>query len=903
MTRPPAQDRATRSRAVSVILAALLVLVGGLVTTPVAAAVPVTAPTVVKTADLSQFQPGNIISDAVFYDPNTMTEAQIQSFLNGKVPTCRSGHVCLKSKTDTTRSIPADAMCNAYQGGGVESSARIIFKVAQACGINPQVLLVMLEKEQSLVTDTWPYDSQYRIAMGQGCPDTAGCDSRYFGFFNQVHGAAWQLKRYANPPGTSNYFTWYAPGNTWNVRYHPNVSCGSSPVYIANKATAALYYYTPYQPNAASLRAGSGEGDACSSYGNRNFYRFFTDWFGNPVYRVEGAIATYWSAQGGATGWVGEPTAAMRSWPSRGWSQRFTGADLYFAIDGTQVYPTIGGTRDEYRLVGEAASGLGWPDGAVYAAGGGWYQDFRGGRIYVRPGDGRAFAVASPINEVYEAAGNIGGTLGWPSNRAYRYQDGSRQDFAGGSIFQGPTATVALDATLTAAYVASGGPSALGWPVSVGSTAAGQHIVLTKGLLLRSGSTTVTVRGAVFDAYAAAGGITGALGAPTGAEKSEGTARVQTFQNGTIYSTSAGAYAVTGLGAALAANGGTAALGYPTGPQRGAGPSYSQDFGRTTLTTGPAGAFTVAGAIGNAYRAMGGAASYLGAAKGPEMAVNGGFVQEFEGGRIVCSTRATVAVPSAVAAAHDAAGGPTGRLGWPTTAAAATLAGGWKQSYVGGDIFVAPDGRTAAAVFGVTLRTYLNGGGPAVLGFPTGPEAESAAGWSQPFQKSMVFVPRGAPASAVSGAAYDTFVSAGGVGTLGFALGPVSRTGGGVAFQPFAQATMYITPSGAFFTMGYIRTFYNSLGASGGVLGVPTGNEYATAGGFRQNFAGGSVLVSGTGAFVVRGALGAEYLRRGGETGPLGWPMGNETSGPGFWQQRFQNGTLVLRADGTYEVR
>jgi len=300
---------------------------------------------------------------------------------------------------------------------------------------------------------------------------------------------------------------------------------------------------------------------------------------------------------------------------------------------------------------------------------------------------------------------------------------------------------------------------------------------------------------------------------------------------------------------------------------------------------------------------MGGAASYLGAAKGPEKATNGGFVQEFEGGRIVCSTRATVAVPSGVAAAHDAAGGPTGRLGWPTTPAAATLAGGWKQSYAGGDIFVSPDGAAGAAVFGVTLRTYLNGGGPAVLGFPTGPEVESAAGWSQTFQKSMVFVPREAPASAVSGAVYDTFAAAGGVDELGFALGPISRTAGGVAFQPFAQATMYVTGSGAFFTKGYLRTFYNSLGASGGVLGVPTGNEYATAGGFRQNFAGGSLLVSGTGAFVVRGAVGAEYLRRGGETGSLGWPMGNETSGPGFWQQRFQNGTLVLRADGTYEVR
>ena len=117
--------------------------------------------------------------------------------------------------------------------------------------------------------------------MGQGCPDTAACDTRYYGFFNQVYGAAWQMKRYANPPGTSQYFTWYAPGKTWNILYNPNHSCGSSPVHVQNQATANLYYYTPYQPNQAALNAGYGTGDGCSSYGNRNFYNYFTDWFGS----------------------------------------------------------------------------------------------------------------------------------------------------------------------------------------------------------------------------------------------------------------------------------------------------------------------------------------------------------------------------------------------------------------------------------------------------------------------------------------------------------------------------------------------------------------------------------------------------------------------------------------------
>jgi len=238
---------------------------------------------IVKTADLSQFQAGNIISDARFFDRGTMSAAQIQQFLEAKVPACQSGYTCLRDWYDTSRTTGADAMCGAYAGGVRERASTIIYKVAQACGINPQVILVMLQKEQGLVTHVWPSDWRYTIAMGQGCPDTAACDTRYYGFFNQVYGAAWQLKRYANPPGTSQYFTWYAPGKTWNVRWHPNAACGSSPVYIQNQATADLYYYTPYQPNAAAIRAGYGEGDGCSSYGNRNFYNYFMDWFGaNP---------------------------------------------------------------------------------------------------------------------------------------------------------------------------------------------------------------------------------------------------------------------------------------------------------------------------------------------------------------------------------------------------------------------------------------------------------------------------------------------------------------------------------------------------------------------------------------------------------------------------------------------
>jgi len=242
------------------------------------------AATSVRPMTLDGWNAGNIISDAVFTNKSTMTADQIQGFFNAKVPNCLGGSdqygpiICLKDYRTTSQDRPADAYCQGYTGQASESAATIIFRVAQSCNINPQVLIVMLQKEQGLVTHIWPSAWRYSMALGQGCPDDAPCDPKYVGFFQQIYGAARQMQIYME----GRWFTYYAPGNTWNILYHPAPSnCGSGPVYVANKATAALYYYTPYQPNAAALAAGYGEGDACGAYGNRNFYNYFTDWFGS----------------------------------------------------------------------------------------------------------------------------------------------------------------------------------------------------------------------------------------------------------------------------------------------------------------------------------------------------------------------------------------------------------------------------------------------------------------------------------------------------------------------------------------------------------------------------------------------------------------------------------------------
>jgi hypothetical protein len=92
------------------------------------------------------------------------------------------------------------------------------------------------------------------------------------------------------PYVVGNNTIYYNPGpyDNTNNRYYGQYGdrrdiqyCGSSIVNIQNRATQALYNYTPYQPNAAALAAGWGQAPPCGSYGNRNFYLYFTSWFGS----------------------------------------------------------------------------------------------------------------------------------------------------------------------------------------------------------------------------------------------------------------------------------------------------------------------------------------------------------------------------------------------------------------------------------------------------------------------------------------------------------------------------------------------------------------------------------------------------------------------------------------------
>ena len=230
----------------------------------------------------SVFDPGNIIPDEIFYDTTAHGRHARSGTSSPPRAPAASGEFCLKNLRVSTPDQPADQYCTAYAGGLNEDAAAVLGKVSRACGVNPQVMLVTLQKESGLLNRTDPTASTYDAAWGWHCPDTgpggsANCDPAYAGFFNQAYGMAKQWSRYRVDPYNYNYRAGQTVNILWNV---VESGCGSAPVTIKNTATASLYNYTPYQPNAAALASYPGTGDACSAYGNRNFFFLFGKYFG-----------------------------------------------------------------------------------------------------------------------------------------------------------------------------------------------------------------------------------------------------------------------------------------------------------------------------------------------------------------------------------------------------------------------------------------------------------------------------------------------------------------------------------------------------------------------------------------------------------------------------------------------
>jgi Putative cell wall-binding domain len=453
---------AARRRAVALVLA-LCAMVG------VVSGVGMAAPDAANAANGADFNAGNIISDAVFYNSAAMSAASIQTFLNSKVATCRSGYVCLKNYRQTTTSRAADARCSAYAGAANETAATIIAKVAVACGINPQVILVTLEKEEGLVTDDWPGSGQYQIAMGYGCPDSSGCDANYYGFFNQLYSAAHQFKVYRAYPTWFNFVA----GRTQQIQYSPNTACGTKTVTIANQATAGLYDYTPYTPNAAALNNLYGVGDSCSTYGNRNFWRLFTDWFGSTqAVAVASQLQPLWTQTGGSSGALGYAIQAAVGYAGGGVGQAFQKGWAYWSA-ATGAYMTAGTIGRSYTVLLGPTGVLGYPIAVQKTEpGGALSQTFQDGALYTTPA-GRIHRVANGILAPYLALGGPGGVLGYPTDSTGTAPLGGLwEPFDKGRIYWSPnTGAVNIPTAVLAAYDAAGGPDgALGYPILAQAT-------------------------------------------------------------------------------------------------------------------------------------------------------------------------------------------------------------------------------------------------------------------------------------------------------------------------------------------------------------------------------------------------------------------------------------------------
>ena len=413
-------------------------------------------------ASLSNFNPGYIIDDSVMVNKSSMTEAQIQSFLKGEADCNSTGNGYINSLTivdNGTRgyvngtmnvggqSVPATWWWNLKDGHFVcmaddtfngETAAHIIWQASQDYNVNPQVLIVLLQKEQGLVTDGFPNNHQYAAATGYDCPDNgSGCNSANAGFKNQIRKAANLFHEVMdNTDYDGDGFITNYPVGVNTIKYNPDPSCGSSQVNIINRATSALYRYTPYQPNAAALAAGYGTAP-CGAYGNRNFYLYFNDWFGSsllkPGFRQ---ILDRYSSLGGASGELGtatgDPTFVQSS--NKSYQQYQNGIIIWTASTGAWEIMS-GPIRDRLAIAGGTTGPLGFPTGPNNCPQGTSFcvQSYQNGVIISNPGTGTWENVGA-IRQRFVALGSVDGPLGFPTGPSVSNATTISQQYQHGSI-------------------------------------------------------------------------------------------------------------------------------------------------------------------------------------------------------------------------------------------------------------------------------------------------------------------------------------------------------------------------------------------------------------------------------------------------------------------------------------
>jgi cell wall-associated NlpC family hydrolase len=276
-------------------------------------------------------------------------------------------------------------------------------------------MLVTLEKESGLLDRTSVSQRTYDAAFGWHCPDSgpggsANCDPAYAGFFAQTYGMAKQWSRYRVDPQKYHYHAGETADVLWNVA---ESGCGGTKVHIRNVATASLYNYTPYLPNAASLAAYPGTGDACSSYGNRNFYYLFGQYFGTTggvAVTVKGVAVTIPDSPAVPAGLVGKKVQAPNADVAKGIAAGLAALGTPYVWGGG----TNGGPADEGCARGGGASNSCAGIVGFDCSGLTGYVLTSAGYII---GDNSA-AQRSAGNSVPWSAGRPGDIAGWPGHVA-----------------------------------------------------------------------------------------------------------------------------------------------------------------------------------------------------------------------------------------------------------------------------------------------------------------------------------------------------------------------------------------------------------------------------------------------------------------------------------------------------
>jgi len=189
---------------------------------------------------LAEFNPNYIISDEEILDYNSMSKSEITAFLDA-----RDGFLATYSTTNPD--------------GKRMMASEIIYDRAQSNKISPKFIIVLLQKEQSLIESKSPRQSQLDWATGYGCPDGDSCNTRWKGLWKQINSATLQFKDYIDNPHLYSF----KAGHTYTFSNpYSTLKQGDDVVTIMNKATAALYNYTPHVYN-----------------GNYNFHKIWQRYF------------------------------------------------------------------------------------------------------------------------------------------------------------------------------------------------------------------------------------------------------------------------------------------------------------------------------------------------------------------------------------------------------------------------------------------------------------------------------------------------------------------------------------------------------------------------------------------------------------------------------------------------